>query len=79
MHPDHEFSPAHATTTTHRSKHDAPSPRRGYVGRLFAAALDGDRIAGEELVDLAPWDPAAADAFEALAVAEFVRDHDGIA
>ncbi|WP_345413599.1 hypothetical protein [Actinomycetospora chlora] len=63
------------TTPAGSSEDDTASPRRCYVGRLFAAALDGDPIASEELAGLAPWDTTAADAFEALAVAEFVRDH----
>ncbi|PVZ08223.1 hypothetical protein [Actinomycetospora cinnamomea] len=66
------------TTTAGRSEDDTAAPRRCYVGRLFAAALDGDPLAGEELADLAPWDSTAAAAFEALAVAEFVRDQGGI-
>lgn len=66
------------TTTAGRSEDDTAAPRRCYVGRLFAAALDGDPIASVELAGLAPWNPTAAAAFEALAVAEFVRDQGGI-
>ena len=72
----HDHTPP--TTTAGSSEDDTAAPRRCYAGRLFAAALDGDPIAGEELADLAPWDSTAAAAFEALAVAEFVRDHVGV-
>jgi hypothetical protein len=77
MRHDHELPPdlSPPTSTYRHSTNDTTGPPRGYVERLFAAALDGDRVAGEELADLAPWDPTAAAAFEALAVAEFVRDH----
>ncbi|WP_433786949.1 hypothetical protein ACQPX6_08905 [Actinomycetospora sp. CA-101289] len=80
MRHDHELSPdLTPTTSTHRdSTDDTAAPPRGYVERLFAAALDGDPVAGEELADLAPWDSTAAAAFEALAVAEFVRSHVGV-
>jgi hypothetical protein len=80
MRHDHELQPdlTPLASTQRDSKEVTPAPRRGYVGRLFAAALDGDPIAGEELADLAPWDPTAAAAFEALAVAEFVWAHVGV-
>lgn len=77
MRHDRELSSDLTTTITRGSNHNTAGPRRGYVARLFAAALDGDPIAGEELAELAPWDSTAAAAFEALAVAEFVRDHLG--
>lgn len=40
---------------------------------LFAAALDGDAAANETLRHLAPWDTAAADAFEAIGAVELER------
>jgi hypothetical protein len=52
----------------------ALSAPRSYVTRLFAAALEHDPIAAEELRELAPWDPTAAAAFEAVAVADYFRD-----
>lgn len=54
MHPDTPPTPPTAMSATTPATPAAPAaPRRDLVGELFAAALDGDRLARADLTDLA--------------------------
>jgi hypothetical protein len=55
-----------------------PHRQRSLVGRLFAAALDRDPVAAEQLRHLAPGHPVAAAAFEALAVGDYFQSDDPV-